>query len=522
MNADLSALPNADGPRANDDRDGPIFIHSSFRTSSTWFWTRFRVHRGVLAFNEIFHEVLATLRREDVSRFTSKAWRSNHPSTPPYFQEYLPLIGDEGGVAGYRSEMAFDRLIPADGPRGDIGRDEAAYVAGLIDLAERSGKRPVLSCTRSLGRTEALRKRFGGCHIFLYRNLFQQWTSYCSLTENGLPYFANTIFLTLDRNRHDPFLNPLLQLDLRGMTPGGGGIALGTAGGEERLVCDEAAFDAFIALHLYLSMHAFASTDVSVDVNALARDAAYRASMEEGLSAETGIALDFSSVSESVEFSDFVIEDIAAARRRMERRLVDAVAALDAPPHVAAFGRKLVEEALEEAARVRLHSRAARRVLEATRAELTAKEAKLSVAEAELEAVNGERDHLRAHLAAREARLDAEIRAVTGERDHLRAHLAARETQLETELRAAAGERDHLRGHAESLENRLAATLEELGGARERERRLERTVAELIGERDALRLGLEAVFSSTSWRLSAPLRRFGALFGSRRGGVPAK
>jgi hypothetical protein len=37
---------------------GMIFLHSGFRTASTWVWSRFRANTGTLSYYEVFNERL--------------------------------------------------------------------------------------------------------------------------------------------------------------------------------------------------------------------------------------------------------------------------------------------------------------------------------------------------------------------------------------------------------------------------------------------------------------------------------
>ena len=68
---------------------GSIFLHSGFRSGSTWFWHRFREARGTLAYYEPFHEKLAQLSLAHVSEFGPQHWPSGHPElAAPYFAEY--------------------------------------------------------------------------------------------------------------------------------------------------------------------------------------------------------------------------------------------------------------------------------------------------------------------------------------------------------------------------------------------------------------------------------------------------
>ena len=184
----------------------PVFIHSGFRTASTWLWAKIRALPTTVAYCEYFHETLGVIERSKVPCCNSSAWASKHPKTAPYFLEFLPLISDGGGVKLYEDSMAFDRYIPAGGLNSALSDKETSYVQSLIDNASQQGKLAVLTECRTLCRSHALKAAFGGKTIFLHRNLFHQWASYSKLGVNGAPYFLETIDKISKACRHDPVM----------------------------------------------------------------------------------------------------------------------------------------------------------------------------------------------------------------------------------------------------------------------------------------------------------------------------
>jgi hypothetical protein len=122
---------------------GPVvFVHSSWRTGSTFVWSRFRQDRRTMAYYEVFHESLATLKAGDVHGRTPDAWASKHPAVAPYLSEYIPLLGEEGGVRGYDPAMAYERFLPQGGIGGELTAGEHArpLVRRILDqLGPRRG-----------------------------------------------------------------------------------------------------------------------------------------------------------------------------------------------------------------------------------------------------------------------------------------------------------------------------------------------------------------------------------------------
>ena len=117
----------------------PVFIHSSWRTASTWLWSKLRP--TAMAYCEIFHEGLAdctipNLRGNDFSR-----WNSKHPKGAPYFLEFASLVGKNGVVRGYDGSMATDLFLPSGGLQGELSAAERVYIDGLVENAVSQRKK---------------------------------------------------------------------------------------------------------------------------------------------------------------------------------------------------------------------------------------------------------------------------------------------------------------------------------------------------------------------------------------------
>ncbi len=294
----LARLPAAAGrktPQSVAQLDvSPIFLHSSFRTSSTWLWSKLRVSPHTLAYYEIFNEGLAKFGISDVATCDYMFWDSKHPATAPYFLEYLPLFKAGGGIAGLSPRMALESFIPSGGLDGELDPEEKAYVELLISHAYASRKIPVLTCTRTLGRVRALRKAFGGRAVFAHRNLFHQWASYAGQAMAGNPYFLNTIDATLKGSRHDPFLAMVDDWSARRtISP-----------------TDEMLFQAFLLLHLYVSAHAYADSDLVVDVTALTSRPDLQRTVGAQLSHMVGAPVDLSDASPRFEISPLEVRSV--------------------------------------------------------------------------------------------------------------------------------------------------------------------------------------------------------------------
>ena len=106
----------------------PVFIHSSWRTSSTWVWLKFRQLPETMSYYEPFHGLLAKRTRAEAQSIDYRSWDSNHPPGDPYGLEYLPLIRETGGVPFSEPAMAFEWFIPLGGIRGRLRDTERKYL----------------------------------------------------------------------------------------------------------------------------------------------------------------------------------------------------------------------------------------------------------------------------------------------------------------------------------------------------------------------------------------------------------
>lgn len=334
----------------------PIFIHSSFRTSSTWMWSLFRDVPGVCAYYEIFNESLAHLDAKGVQTTRPDAWASNHPPSRPYFLEFIPFLQPNGGVSLFDKRLAFEAFIPDGGVQAAISQEEYDYVDSLIKAASLQGKAPVLTCTRTLGRINGLRAAFSGIHVVIYRNLYHQWLSYCSLSTKGQHYFLKTTYLIVVHNLRDPFFAFLYSNYLRPAEQ----MVLD---GDQTLEIDRRAFEIFFGVHLYLYLNAMPTADIVLNVNRLAREAPYRNEVAREIEAATGLQVDLGSVSERLEYFDSRLGDLHTLRKDLAHILSKAVESCmpeRRPSELQTLGHQLLDETMEEIERSTLYLDAAR------------------------------------------------------------------------------------------------------------------------------------------------------------------
>lgn len=321
----------------------PVFVHSSWRASSTWLWAKLRSAPTTIAYCEIFHERLASLtpaylRENDFSR-----WDLKHPEAAPYFLEFAPLVGADGAAPGYDRRMAVEWFFPHDGLCGALDAAERSYVQGLIRGAEARGKIPVLTDTRTLGRFRAFADAFPGHHVLLVRNAFHQWASYTEQWARGNGYFLDMLFATLAGARGDPFARLLTDWFVQ----------------EDRSPTNAATFQLFLLFHLYLYAYAYDAADLVVDVNRVAAEPDHRAAVEAALGEAVGAPIDLSDARTPFGLSLFSVNSKAAFVDTIEqffKLMIDGAVSVEA----AQFAARAKDEALSEWERCEFYSGTAR------------------------------------------------------------------------------------------------------------------------------------------------------------------
>lgn len=452
-----------DDPSAsNDESERPtIFVHSSWRTSSTWLWTCFRRAVSTVSYCEIFNEVLATLDTANITKLSPAAWVSGHPEGAPYFLEFLPLLVSQGGVHKYQRSMAIEKFVPAVGLDGDLSSEEVEYVGSLIDHARRLDKQPVLTETRTLGRFLALKRGFGGYHIFLHRNLLHQWASYTHHAYAGNPYFLLTIKSIIEHNQHDPFLKNLQEL-----------YPLGAAD------CRSANyFMAFLLLHLYLYTHAFSHASIAINVTRLARDIDYRRQTGRRIRRQTSIELDLETVRSNFQFTLSMPVNLTELHDSLLASMHFIQSTQNAKKFAVRKAMALIDELIEEMERHRFYAGGVTRIVCRPEGLLDARN--------ERDCLVAQQENLRVDRDVLSAQRDALLR----ERDMLTGKLEA----LGHERDEIATEREALRDSCLALEGErssLIAERERLGGERdalvEARDTLTRERSDLIAEREAI------------------------------------
>jgi glycosyltransferase involved in cell wall biosynthesis/peptidoglycan hydrolase CwlO-like protein len=151
-----------------------IFIHSLFRSGSTYFYNVLKRTGQYDVYHEPFHEVIGALPSawEEIGDQTKhlKTTLRHEFLIGSYFDEYARLLPS--------LKKNFDTAISFDLFFLDKKCDCKTLKAYIDCLIAGSRRRPIFQCTRTIGRIEWLRENCASKHIFLFRNPWDQWLSY--------------------------------------------------------------------------------------------------------------------------------------------------------------------------------------------------------------------------------------------------------------------------------------------------------------------------------------------------------
>lgn len=269
-----------------------VFVHSGWRCSSTYVWSKFRALPGVRAYYEPWHEQLERLTAQTLDAETPANSGLRHPGgSRPYLGEFGPVLDPAGGVRGYQDRFALDRyFLEPD----EEDPDQEIYIGGLIAAARARDEAPVLACCRTLGRIDWLKRRFAGFHIVLIRDPVQQWMSFYSLRRRPRPtYFELCQYVILSEL---PGRAAQAQALLGQRFAPRGRLAQRIAVVRRRLKRARAqvSFAAFMAVYLLSYLRALPQADLVIDVDRLARDPTYARSIEASIRQASGLTPDFS------------------------------------------------------------------------------------------------------------------------------------------------------------------------------------------------------------------------------------
>ncbi len=150
----------------------PVFIHSMFRSGSTYLYEVFRRHKEEYwCYYEPLHEEIKFLKNTDIEKSQKINLTLHHPILDkPYFDEFLKIGVDLNLV--FKKRFSYDCFFL------EKNQDDPELKHYIQLLLDHASKRPLLQFCRSTGRIPWLKSNFKAIHIFLLRNPWDQWFSY--------------------------------------------------------------------------------------------------------------------------------------------------------------------------------------------------------------------------------------------------------------------------------------------------------------------------------------------------------
>ena len=245
-----------------------VFVHSWFRSGSTWYWAKFRNDSRFRAYYEPLNEELPLWTPERLETAPARAFDGdNHPSlSKHYFYEYRDLIAS--GRLQFDKGISYERYFL--GPK-DQDRALKTYLSGLISHAKTTGQRPALCFCRSQLRALWMKANLAGLHIAQVRNPWDQWVSF-----GKHPYFKNRTLLTAYciEKRSPGCFSHVSGLD-----------QLFQAWNEKKqaTLSDMDCFAAYITIWIASTAQALVASDIVVDIDLLGADKSLRLEVEDAL-----------------------------------------------------------------------------------------------------------------------------------------------------------------------------------------------------------------------------------------------
>jgi hypothetical protein len=183
-----------------------IFIHSLFRTGSTYFWSVLRENEGVACYYEPLNEQLLDMTEpfKDGSVEADKHNELKHNGLADhYFDEYRAA---KDRLKYLKKSMVADEFC--DVRSHDNMKKYIDYLASL-----KCDKKTAFQFNRTALRSLWFRENYpDSLNIYIYRNFRDQWESMWRQHLSGNPYFLVMNYLLLSRNQDHSLFRSLADL----------------------------------------------------------------------------------------------------------------------------------------------------------------------------------------------------------------------------------------------------------------------------------------------------------------------
>ena len=183
----------------------PIFIHSLFRTGSTYIWNKFRKNPHFYCLYEPFHQVLSETTMADLKTVLTRDHQLvNHPELDKYYlYEYRNLVNThpEKGIQHFKKNFSFDLFCLR---KKEL--NQKRYIDHLIKNA--ASKIPLFQFNRSAMRTGWFEVEYpDSLNIYIARYPRDQWQSYFELLKktNDTIFYIMDIMIASKNTSHECF-----------------------------------------------------------------------------------------------------------------------------------------------------------------------------------------------------------------------------------------------------------------------------------------------------------------------------
>jgi hypothetical protein len=301
--------------------DEPVFIHSWWRSGSTYVWSKLRESESCRCYFEPLNPSIADLKLTTVERLPDIDDTQNlrHPTLKShYFAEYADLL--RSATLGYSRDLAYDRYLLLPDQSDERLR---SYLSRLISSASEVNRRPILCFCRSQMRSAWMKTVLGGLHIAQIRNPADQWTSFKSYQPEIRPNFTVDMIVIALKLRHlhpnafvhiEEFERFAQQLSNRTSVP----TNVVAHYFIPQFVRQRDCFDVFLLLWIAAALQAIAYCDFVLDIDQLSTRPDYRNTAERW----------FASWDCPVDFSDCSSPTAAKPNSALEQTVEEAVSAL--------------------------------------------------------------------------------------------------------------------------------------------------------------------------------------------------
>ena len=262
----------------NEEAKKEIFIHSLFRTGSTYLFNVFRrSERGYCCYQEPLNEHLlfacSKAPEQLLDMNTEMSAYLHHPDIDkPYYYEFY-LVADK--VAEFfQEEFSYEQYFSHN-------CDEINSLKRYFDALANNGKGySVFQCCRTMGRVKQLKTDNTELHIFLYRNPWDQWWSY-----NIDNYFGQRNVLIANA-KDAPLFLVMLRKELN--------LELDAINCTEQNLSSADSYKLFYAIWCHSFLEAKPYCDIEIDIDQLSQSIVYRDEIYKNLGNLGLTKLDFS------------------------------------------------------------------------------------------------------------------------------------------------------------------------------------------------------------------------------------